>query len=144
MKIFVSGTAGFGSSTITELPGKVKEYLLDAMKQGNEFLVGDCSGIDYLVQKFLYESGYDKITVYASSDTARNCIGYWDVVHVPVPPNITGRDFYAQKDKAMQNDCDIAVALWDGSSRGTGANIENVKALGKPVHIWHLRKNCWL
>lgn len=44
MKIFISGTAGFGSGkTLHELPNDVKALIDTYIKNEAEILVGDCS-----------------------------------------------------------------------------------------------------
>lgn len=139
MKLFVSG-----SSSLRILPIEVQLYLTEEMEKSTEILLGDCYGADYLVQTFLKENHYKNVTVYVAGENVRNCVGSWNIVKIPVPSSMKGRAFYTQKDKAMQEDCDAALALWDGKSLGTGNNINNVRAMGKPVKIWHTTKSNWL
>ena len=51
MNIFISGTAGFGSAKkITKLPSIVITKLNIMIEKGYNILIGDCQGIDTLVQ----------------------------------------------------------------------------------------------
>lgn len=133
LKLFISGTG-----KMIDLPDRVKKILVD-IEYDTEILIGDCYGVDYLVQSFI--AGYRpdlKVTVYASGNKHRNVMSdEFAVKYIPVPDNITGRAFYTEKDKAMITDCDIAFAVWDGKSAGTGNNIRMLKSLGKPVYIYH-------
>ena len=130
MKIFLSG-----SKTATALPEKLTA-LLDAYCQQNcEFLIGDCAGADILMQQYLYDKGYTNVTVYVSGDHARHSIAAFPVKHISVAGSVKGFAFYRQKDIAMVNDCDAAIMLWDGKTRGTCCNIENMKCAGKPYTV---------
>lgn len=142
MKIFISGTAGFGGTALSELPESVKNYINGCVAQKNQILIGDCMGIDTLVQHYLNDIGYDNVHVYCSGSTCRNKINKnWTVVNVIVPPGTYGRDFFAVKDIAMARDADTAFAIWDGKSKGTGANITNMQQQNKPVTIFRIDKN---
>ena len=44
MKVFISG-----SKTINTLPEIVKEYIVELAENGEEFIVGDCNGVDKAV-----------------------------------------------------------------------------------------------
>ena len=48
MKFFISG-----SKSISKLPEKAKSLLDEHIALGTEFLVGDCYGVDAVVQKYL-------------------------------------------------------------------------------------------
>lgn len=130
MKIFLSG-----SKTATALP-KELTVLLDAYcAQNCEFLVGDCAGADTLMQKYLYQKGYIKVTVYVSGEQIRHHVADFPIWHIPVPDGAAGFAFYRQKDIAMVNNCDAAIMLWDGKTRGTRCNIEDMHRLGKPYTV---------
>lgn len=143
MKMFISGTAGFGTNkTLTELPESVKYFINSYIEQNYDILVGDCMGIDTLVQQYLNNIGYSNVCVYCSGSRCRNIINpEWNVLHVNVPSGVHGRDFFAIKDTAMVNDADCALAIWDGKSKGTGVNISNMRAQNKPVTIFRIDKD---
>ncbi len=140
-KIFISGTAGFGTKTITTLPDQIKFLLDEIIHDGDMVLVGDCQGVDTLVQEYLKNAKCDRVVVYCSGKTCRNCLGEWPIKTVLVPYGIRGRDFYAMKDKAMANDADLGIAIWDGKSVGTGNNIAYLKSMNKPVTIFRTDLN---
>ena len=123
MKVFVFGSAGFKNPPIDKLPLSVKKELL-SLPQDAEVLVGDCKGVDTLVQQFMMKNMPDqKVTVYYSVSarftgdaSPRNYLApdnpNWTRKRVDVPFGITGRDFYAHKDKAMCRDADCGIAVW--------------------------------
>lgn len=136
-KIFISG-----SRSIVSLPRSIT-YLIDKfIKEGNTILVGDCDGVDSAVQKYLNEKMYNNVSIYTSGDAPRNFYGNirWNIVHLDAKNNGTTeeaiRDYYALKDKAMTEDCTSALAIWDGQSRATIANISRVESMGKRVSIF--------
>lgn len=146
-KVAVFGTAKDGKKVVTELPESLKDSLL-ALQKHIEVLVGDCQGIDVLVQKFLIENCPDrKVSVYYSfpenadldETKPRNYLGdnnpNWQSVGIPVPSFYKSRAFYTQKDIAMCEDADFGIAVWDGKSKGTERNIVQLKFNGKSVDI---------
>lgn len=130
MKIFIGG-----SKTINVLSQETITALEEICLRGYEILIGDCFGADFLVQKFLCERGYNNVTVYASEGKVRHNEGDFPVKDIPVNRNINGFEYYRQKDFAMEKDADCALMLWDGKTRGTLCNIEDMKSLNKPVRI---------
>ena len=130
MKIFLSG-----SKTIRCLPERLTALLDEYCKQNCAFLVGDCAGADILMQKYLHEKGYENVTVYVSGDRIRHKVDAFPVKHISVPGNVKGFALYRQKDIAMVNDCDAAVMLWDGKTRGTCCNIIDMQRLNKPYTV---------
>ena len=142
MKLFISGTARFNNK-LNVISESVKEYLREKIKENVEILIGDCIGVDTLVQSFLFDENYNNVTIYASGKHVRNNIGGWRVKYIDASCAITKYEFYSQKDKAMRNDCDIALALWDGKSKGTGENIKAIADMNKPIIIYNIIKNKW-
>lgn len=132
MKLFISG-----SSNIRVLSPEVMHIIDGFIARGAEILVGDCSGVDSAVQRYLAKVGYKNVTIYTSNATPRNdyvpgcciisCNGEAIGLH--------GEAYYAVKDAAMTRDCDCALAVWDGVSRGTKMNISRVKGMGKPCRV---------
>lgn len=130
MKIFLSG-----SKTATALPEKLTAMLDTYCQQNCEFLIGDCFGADRLMQEYLSAKGYQNVTVYISGAHTRHCTARYPVRQINVPESIAGFEFYRQKDIAMAKDCDAAVMLWDGKTRGTRCNIEDMQRLNKPYTV---------
>ena len=136
MKIFLSG-----SKAVRSLPEKLTALLDEYCQQNCAFLVGDCAGADILMQKYLYEKGCENVTVYVSGGSVRFHAGRFPIRHIAVPEGITGFAFFRQKDIAMVHDCDAAVMLWDGKSRGTRCNIADMERLGKPYTVIRIRSS---
>ena len=67
MKIFISG-----SKSISKLPELAKTFIDQFIENGDEILVGDCYGIDAVVQKYLESKGFSNVTVYCSGVIPRN------------------------------------------------------------------------
>ena len=85
------------------------------------------------MQQLLSERGYRDVTVYCSGDVPRNNAGGWPIV--ALKSDKRGYEFYRQKDIAMTVDCDCGYMIWDGVSKGTLQNIEDLKCAGKPVKV---------
>ena len=69
-------------------------------ENGHSILVGDCSGVDRLVQEHLAHKSYDKVTVFASGSTVRNNAGGFPVCMVDAGKT-SGFEFYRKKDREM-------------------------------------------
>ena len=129
MKVFVGG-----SKTITYLKDEVKTSLDTLCDMGAEFLIGDCFGADKLMQQYLYDKGYRKVTVYVSGERTRNNIGGFIEKHINAE-GLSGFEFYRQKDIVMAEDADRGLMLWDGKTMGTSANIQDMRRMGKEVTV---------
>ena len=128
MTIFIGGSKNIG-----RLSPNVKKMLHSIIKNRHHILVGDCYGIDLAVQHFLKEQEYKHVTIYTSCSTARHNIGAWKVNVIETEKV----DFSAhrEKDIAMAKACDFGIMIWNGSSKGTFANIGDLKILGKKVVV---------
>ncbi|HAG12867.1 MAG TPA: hypothetical protein DCG49_03265 [Ruminococcus sp.] len=130
MKIFLSG-----SKTIKSLPERLTALPDGHCQQNCAFLIGDCAGADILMQQYLYDKGYRNVTVYVSGGRVRHSIAAFPVKYISVAGSVKGFALYRQKDIAMVNDCDAAIMLWDGKSRGTCCNIIDMQRLNKPYTV---------
>ena len=130
MKIFISG-----SKSINCLSAEIKDYIIALAKDGNEFIIGDCFGVDLAVQKLLFEKNVSAVTVYCSGETPRYNVGGWNVIALGVK-DLKGYEFYCVKDVKMALDADFGLFVWEGKSRGTKNNVEEMKKLGKPFKIF--------
>ena len=132
MKVFISG-----SKSISILSDEVKSLLDTFIATDAEILVGDCYGVDAAVQKHLESKGYCNVTVYCSGVTPRNNFAPSAKVRscAEAAKGLTGRAFQYVKDIQMAQDCDQAIMIWDGKSKGTGENIRRIKELKKPYRI---------
>ncbi|MBR4626923.1 MAG: hypothetical protein IKO47_04370 [Ruminococcus sp.] len=131
MKDFIGG-----SKMVNSLTYEFINELDRICSEGHEILIGDCFGVDLLVQKYLNERGYTNVTVYVSGDKVRCNYGDFPVKHIQVSEDVSGFDFRRQKDIAMARDADCGLMLWDSKSRGTAANIAELKAMHKEVVVY--------
>jgi adenine-specific DNA-methyltransferase len=117
--IFVSG-----SNTISRLSEEAIKSLDKIVELGFEIIVGDAPGVDRLVQLYLSEK-HVRVTVYFVGQEPRNYVdARFDVKRIEGPQTTI--------DEAMTTDCTYALAIWDGVSEETRANIRRAKTQGKP------------
>jgi adenine-specific DNA-methyltransferase len=105
-----------GSRSINKLPSAAIESLDKIMALNFDIVIGDASGVDTLVQQYLSSKNYTKVKVYYAF-RVRNNLGF---LTIPVKGNYTDRDI------AMCKKADFGLAIWDGKSKGTQANIQRV------------------
>ncbi len=131
MKVFVGG-----SRRISRLDASMQERLDKVVAKGLHVLVGDANGADKAVQRYLKERGYDKVEVFCVSDFCRNNLGNWPLR--PVRPSSVNRDYdyFAEKDRAMANEADYGLMIWDGKSLGTALNVLRLARQQKPVVVY--------
>jgi len=86
------------------------------------------------VQMYLDSKGYSNVIVYCSGETPRNnfVTGAKVCSYAEASKGLTGSAFHYVKDIQMANDCDQAIMIWDGKSKGTGENIRRIKEMNKP------------
>lgn len=130
MKVFVCG-----SKSIAILPTGAESLIHKLCSEGVTFLIGDCYGIDRVAQQALFKQNYPDVLIYTACNKVRNNVGGWPVVEVN-PSERPGFTGHHRKDMAMVNACDMAIAVWDGKSKGTGANIYELRKLGKEVALF--------
>ena len=132
MKLFISG-----SKSISKLPEEAKSLLDEHIALGTEFLVGDCYGVDAVIQKYLDSKGYSNVTIYCSGETPRNnfVTGAKERSCAEAAKGLTGSAFQYVKDIQMAQDCDTALMVWNGKSKGTAENIRRMKEMRKPYRI---------
>ncbi len=125
-----------GSRKISRLNESIRARLEEIVRRGMQVLIGDANGADKAMQRQLAEWRYPHVTVYFVGDAPRNNVGTWPTHHVPTPPRARGFDFYAAKDRVMADAAECGMMLWDGESRGTLANVEDLAKAGKPVSVY--------
>lgn len=126
-----------GSKSISKLPDLAKILIEQFIKNNDEILIGDCYGVDVAVQKYLESKGYCNVTIYCSGESPRNNFVTGAKVRscAEVAKGLTGSAFHYVKDIQMACDCDQALMIWDGKSKGTSENIRRIKEMGKPYSI---------
>lgn len=137
-RVFVSG-----SHSIGKLPEDAELFLRECMDNGDKILVGDCPvGVDATVQHFLAMQDYKNVEVYSSGEPRHlETVDFrgnplpWKVNKLDVPKELTGRDYYTFKDIKMTEECDKALTVWDGKSKGTKNNINRLKEQGKECAV---------
>ena len=134
MKVFLSG-----SISIHSLPQIAIEKLNSIIAKNITVLVGDAFGVDEMIQKYLAEMSYPNVIVYHAGEKIRNNLASWPTVSVPAN-DLTGRALYTKKDKQMAIDSDYGMMIWDGKSKGTKANIDEMLKLKK--HFYVIQNNC--
>ena len=128
MKIFISG-----SKSISSLPELAKTFIDQFIENNDEILIGDCYGIDAVVQKYLESKGFSNVTIYCSGVIPRNNFTSSAKIRscAEATKGLSGNAFHYVKDIQMANDCDQALMIWDGESKGTAENIRRMKEMGK-------------
>lgn len=150
----------FGSSTLSTIPPEVEVWLTSYLQQGHEFIVGDRKGTDTAFHMLLSRIGaLDNTTLYCMDSVKNNAYniksrvfltsydeskeqayifeeGHEDDAFViedvkkdiDIPNN---RHWYEYRDRKMIEECSMAIALWDKSSKGTLNNIQllNIKSI---------------
>lgn len=129
-KVFIGGT-----KRMELLQPAIYEELNRIMRNNYQVVIGDCRGVDTLVQQYLKRRGYENVVVYASGNKVRNNVGGWKVCYVPAELELTPFEFYRQKDIAMAEVADCGIMVWDGKSKGTYRNIQDLHERGKEVKI---------
>lgn len=132
-KVFISG-----SISIKKLPGEVCRSIDRIMEQGMGILVGDARGIDSLVQGYCVSKNYFDVTVYTISHPPRNLASEkFGVRKIDAPDSLKNkRKRQALKDRAMTEESDFSLVVWDGKSKGSYANIARALEQGKKVKVY--------
>jgi hypothetical protein len=121
-KVFIGG-----SRSITKLSAPIVARIDRIIENNFHVLVGDASGVDLCVQKYLAERGYLDVFVFCT-DLCRNNHGNWKTTVISARAGEKGFEFYALKDRVMAREADYGFMVWEGKSRGTLSNIVNLLA----------------
>ena len=131
-KVFIAG-----SRSLSRLSKDVKKRIDNIIGQGFEAIVGDANGVDRAVQTYLSERHYNRVTVFCMDGVCRNNVGDWPTREIRAPES-SRRDFayYSTKDRAMVEEADYGLMLWDGKSRGTLRSVVDLVQHEKPVIVY--------
>lgn len=123
-----------GSRSITHLNTKVKQKIDNIISKNMAVIIGDANGVDKTVQEYLKSKNYRNVVIFRMEDGCRNNLGEWPSRAIQVA-NSNRRDFayYSTKDRAMADEADYGLMLWDGQSRGTLTNVINLLQKRVPV-----------
>lgn len=125
-----------GSRKIGRISEDVRRRIDNMVERHLDIITGDANGADRAMQAYLAEREYPNVTIYYVGDAPRNNVGRWSMKNVEVKKKVTGRDFYAQKDKAMAEIADFGFVLWDGKSAGSVQNMVWLSQEGKKLVVY--------
>lgn len=80
------------------------------------------------LQEHFASRGYEHVTVYCMA-RCRNNSGSWPTRHISAPAARKDFAYYAAKDLAVAQDAKCGIMLWDGKSKGTLNNVEELPFL---------------
>lgn len=132
-KVFISG-----SISIKQIPKDVIKSLENIQRSGLEVLVGDADGIDRKIQDYFKKNNYENICVYSIYSPPRNLSSpVFRKKLINVMEDIKKeRERQTLKDKAMTEDSDYSLVVWDGKSKGSHKNILRALELKKKVKVY--------
>ena len=110
-----------GSRHFTDL-SRVGEYV-KALPPRAAIITGSASGVDASATKAAREKGIPVQVVPASFD------------------ELADTSKAAARNQRLVDSCDVLVAFWDGSSKGTRTTVERALDSGKEVHVFLARVN---
>jgi hypothetical protein len=125
-----------GSRRISRLNEKIREKLDKIITRSLRVFVGDASGADKAVQKYLNEKGYRDVTVFCAGSSCRNNLGRWQTRHISVNQSRKDYRFYMAKDLEMAKEADVGFMIWDFESSGTISNALELLEMGKKVIVY--------
>lgn len=132
MKVFTAGPR-----TVPELCDQVRQQIDHIIHNNDTILVGDSVGIDRAVQDYCREKRYQNVIVFAANGQARNNAGHFEVEDVKTDLRLKGFDYYAAKDRAMAEEADWGLMVWNGRSKGTLNDIIHMTCLNKQILVYY-------
>ncbi|HEY4580792.1 MAG TPA: hypothetical protein VIG89_07110 [Candidatus Acidoferrales bacterium] len=131
-KVFIAG-----SRRLSRLNKDLRQRIDNIIEKNFTVIVGDANGADKAVQDYLNSRRYTRVVVFCMEGHCRNNIGKWPSRTITAADPLR-KDFayYSAKDRAMGEDADYGLMLWDGRSRGTLASIVHLVQKGKPVVVY--------
>jgi len=125
-----------GSRRITQLAQPVLQRLDNILSSQFTVLVGDASGVDLHVQKYLFSKNYRNVIVFCTGNACRNNIGQWETRNVATEMRSKGFSFYTIKDLQMAKEATYGFMIWDAKSKGTLNNMLNLLRLEKKILVY--------
>lgn len=130
-KVFISG-----SIKIKNIDSNIIKRLDNIIESKYSILVGDASGIDSSIQKYLKEKAVHNVTVYCTGNRARNNFGNWSTHNVLSSHRKGTREYFTAKDVEMAKACDYGFMIWDTQSAGTLSNTIELLKLNKKSLVY--------
>jgi len=116
LKVAIVGSRHFSD------PGRVADYVKSLPPRAS-IITGSASGVDAAATKAAREKGIPVQVIPASFD------------------ELADASRSAARNQRLVDACDVLVAFWDGSSKGTRATVERALDSGKEVHVFTARVN---
>jgi hypothetical protein len=98
-------------------PARVTDYVR-ALPRGASVVTGSASGVDAAATRAAREKGIPVQVMPASFE------------------ELADAGKAAARNQRLVDACDVLVAFWDGSSRGTRATVDRALDAGKEVHVF--------
>lgn len=111
MKVAIVGSRHFSE------PARVADYVRSLPAKAS-ILTGSASGVDAAATKAAREKGIPVQVMPAAFD------------------ELADASKAAARNQRLVDACDVLVAFWDGSSKGTRATVERALDSGKEVHVF--------
>lgn len=125
-----------GSRKIARLTQPVQQRIDNIIGNNFTVLVGDASGVDLQIQKYLFAQNYANVIVFCTGNSCRNNVGQWETRNVATDKRSKGFSFYVVKDLQMAQEATYGFMIWDAKSKGTLNNVLNLLRLGKKVLVY--------
>ena len=106
MKLLIAG-----SRTIKDFD--LSPYITDDV---DTILTGGAKGIDTIAEQYAKEHGLDLVVIKPQYD-------------------LYGKGAPIVRNKTLAENCDMALIIWDGTSKGTKFTADYVQKLGKPLSL---------
>jgi hypothetical protein len=124
-----------GSRAVSRLNSIIRAQLDDLIRRQCAIFIGDANGADKSVQEHFANHRYPHVVVYCM-ERCRNNLANWPTKHVAAPGARKDFAYYAAKDLAMAHDAKCGVMLWDGKSKGTLNNVQQLLSQGKKALVY--------
>lgn len=140
-KVFISG-----SISIKKLNHEIVESLESIISKNYTVLVGDAPGIDTLIQDYFNRKNYYNVEIYSITSFPRYKANIaFQSKYIEVSNEIKKeRERQTHKDKAMSEDSNFSLVIWDGSSKGSFSNILRALEYKKYVKVYYSLQNSFL
>lgn len=111
MRIAIVGSRHFAD------PGRVADYV-KSLPPGTSIVTGSASGVDAAATKAARVKGIPVQVMPASFE------------------ELADSSKSAERNQRLVDLCDVLVAFWDGSSKGTRTTVDRALDSGKEVHVF--------
>lgn len=125
-----------GSRHASRLNGHIREKLDDIMDKRHSIIVGDANGADKALQEYLHSKNYSDVEVFCSEGVCRNNVGGWPRRDIAAGRPRRDAQFYSAKDRAMAEEANSGLMIWDGRSIGTLLNLYRLLRLDKRAAVY--------